>query len=175
VVTRFHRKHASRLLRGGQPVLRRDGDYADGIPPMSGAASRARDGVPLRMLDPAFCPGNRGPHASSSTSLSRPWHVDETYVRIGGGWRYLYRAVDVSGQTIDFLLSAERDLETARRFFRRALGRSDTSHPRTIITDRLVSYREAVRAMKRAGEIWRFPRHRRGRWLNNWSSRIAAG
>jgi transposase, IS6 family len=104
-----------------------------------------------------------------------PWHVDETYVRIGGGWRYLYRAVDVSGQTIDFLLSAERDLETARRFFRRALGRSDTSHPRTIITDRLVSYREAVRAMKRAGEIWRFPRHRRGRWLNNWSSRIAAG
>jgi transposase, IS6 family len=99
------------------------------------------------------------------------WHVDETYVRIGGGWRYLYRAVDVSGQTIDFLLSAERDLETARRFFRRALGRSDTSHPRTIITDRLVSYRGAVRAMKRAGEIWRFSRHRRGRRLNNWVER----
>ena len=35
-----------------------------------------------------------------------PWHVDETYVRVGGEWRYLYRAVDGTGQTIDFLLSA---------------------------------------------------------------------
>ena len=38
-----------------------------------------------------------------------PWHVDETYVRVGGEWRYLYRAVDGTGQTIDFLLSAKRD------------------------------------------------------------------
>jgi transposase-like protein len=41
--------------------------------------------------------------------------------------------------------------KTARRFFRRALDRSNTSNPRTIITDQLVSYRGAVRAMKRAG------------------------
>src|ERR687896_610128 len=52
-----------------------------------------------------------------------PWHVDATYVRVGGAWRYLYRAVDGSGQTIDFLLSAKRDKPAARRFFRRALGR----------------------------------------------------
>ena len=38
-----------------------------------------------------------------------PWHVDETFVRVGGAWRYLYRAVDGTGQTIDFLLSAKRD------------------------------------------------------------------
>jgi transposase, IS6 family len=35
-----------------------------------------------------------------------PWHVDATYVRVGGRWRYLYRAVDGTGQTIDFLLRA---------------------------------------------------------------------
>ena len=96
------------------------------------------------------------------------WHVDETYVRIAGDWHYLYRAVDDTGQTADFLLSAKRDMHAARRFFRRALGRSHTPSPRTIITDRLGGYRGALRAMKRDGELWRFARHRRGRWLNNW-------
>ena len=65
------------------------------------------------------------------------WHVDETYVRVGGAWRYLYRAVDGSGQTIDFMLSAKRDEKAARRSFRRALGRANTRNPRTVITDRL--------------------------------------
>jgi transposase, IS6 family len=96
-----------------------------------------------------------------------PWHVDATFVRVGGQWRYLYRAVDGTGQTIDFLLSARRDKAAARRFFRRALGRANTRHPREIVTDRLKSYPGALRAMKRAGELWRFTRHRRGRWLNN--------
>ena len=96
-----------------------------------------------------------------------PWHVDETYVRVGGQWRYLYRAVDGTGQTIDFMLSATRDKQAARRFFRRALGRANTRHPREIVTDRLTSYPGALRAMKWAGELWRFTRHRRGRWLNN--------
>jgi transposase, IS6 family len=100
-------------------------------------------------------------------SCRGPWHVDETYVRVGGQWRYLYRAVDGTGQTIDFLLSAKRDKKAARRFFRKALGRANTRHPREVITDRLTSYPGALRAMKRAGELWRFTRHRRGRWLNN--------
>ncbi len=96
-----------------------------------------------------------------------PWHVDETYVRVDGRWRYLYRAVDGTGQTIDFMLSAKRDKAVARRFFRQALGRENTRNPRTIVTDRLTSYPGALRAMKRAGELGRFTRHRRGRWLNN--------
>jgi transposase-like protein len=96
-----------------------------------------------------------------------PWHVDETYVRVNGGWRYLYRAVDGTGQTIDFRLSAKRDKKAARRFFKRALGREDTRHPRTVVTDRLKSYPSAIREMKRDGELGRFTRHRRGRWLNN--------
>ena len=96
-----------------------------------------------------------------------PWHVDETFVRVGGGWRYLYRAVDGTGQTIDFLLGAKRDKKTAERFFRRALARDDTPDPREVVTDRLKSHPGALREMKRDGELWRFTRHRRGRWLNN--------
>ena len=64
-----------------------------------------------------------------------PWHVDETYIRVGGQWRYLYRAVDGTGQTIDFLLSAKRDKQAAKRFFRRALGRENTRNPREVVTD----------------------------------------
>ncbi len=96
-----------------------------------------------------------------------PWHVDATSVRVGGQWRYLDRAVDGTGQTVDFRLSATRDKRAARRFFRRALKRETTRHPRVIVTDRLASSPGALRAMKRAGELWRFVRHRRGRWLNN--------
>ena len=55
-----------------------------------------------------------------------PWHVDETYIRVDGEWRYLYRAVDGPGQTIDFLLRAKRDKHAAKRFFRRALRRDNT-------------------------------------------------
>src|SRR3954453_389979 len=76
-------------------------------------------------------------------------------------------AVDGTGQTIDFLLSAKRDKKAAKRFFKRALGRDNTRNPREIVTDRLKSYPGALRGMKREGELWRFTRHRRGRWLNN--------
>src|SRR4051794_1703437 len=62
-------------------------------------------------------------------SCRGPWHVDETYVRVDGQWRYLYRAVDGTGQTVDFLLSAKRDKRAAKRFFRRALTRDNTCHP----------------------------------------------
>ena len=96
-----------------------------------------------------------------------PGHVDATSVRVGGAWRSLDRAVDGAGQTIDFRLSATRDKRAARRFFRRALGRETTRNPRVIVTDRRGSSPGVLRAMKRAGELWRFTRHRRGRWLNN--------
>lgn len=51
-----------------------------------------------------------------------PWPMDETYIRVKGEWVYLYRAVDASGQTIDFLLSPKRDAAAAKCFFRKALG-----------------------------------------------------
>src|SRR5215218_6437996 len=49
------------------------------------------------------------------------WFVDETYVKVNGVWRYVYRAVDQYGQVIDVLVSARRDAATARRFFQRAI------------------------------------------------------
>src|SRR4051794_1096407 len=93
-----------------------------------------------------------------------PWYVDETYIRVNGQWRYLYRAVDGTGQTIDFLLSAKRDKKAAKRFVKRALGREHTRNPREVVTDRLKSYPGALREMKQKGELWRFARHRRGGW-----------
>ncbi len=53
------------------------------------------------------------------------WGVDETYIKVGGQWKYLYRAVDRLGQTVDFLLTAHRDVAAARRFFDRAIDRHD--------------------------------------------------
>ena len=50
------------------------------------------------------------------------WRVDETYIRVKGKWVYLYRAVDYTGATIDFLLSAKRDAAAAERFLAKALG-----------------------------------------------------
>ena len=79
----------------------------------------------------------------------------------------MYWAVDGTGQTIDFLLSAKRDKKAAKRFFKRALGREHTRNPREVVTDRLTSYPGALREMKQERELWRFARHRRGRWLNN--------
>lgn len=53
--------------------------------------------------------------------VGRRWRMDETYIKIKGRWKYLYRAVDTSGQTTDFLLAAKRDTAAALRFFRKAI------------------------------------------------------
>src|ERR687884_804058 len=96
-----------------------------------------------------------------------PGGWDETYVKVKGRWTYLYRAVDRTGQTIDFLLSARRDAEAAKRFFRKALAQPHTRNPRTLTVDKNPAYPAAVAAMKRAGELWRFSRLRQVKYLNN--------
>ena len=60
------------------------------------------------------------------------WRVDETYVKVRGKWMYLYRAVDSTGQTIDFLLNETRSIRAAKRFFRKVLGRPNTTAPRVV-------------------------------------------
>jgi transposase, IS6 family len=55
-------------------------------------------------------------------STNGSWRTDETYVRVAGRWTYLYRAVDSTGATVDFLLSEARDLNAARSFFQKALA-----------------------------------------------------
>ena len=64
--------------------------------------------------------------------VGRSWRMDETYIKIAGQWRYLYRAVDRLGQTVDFLLTAKRDEAAARRFFERAMGLHDVPEKVTI-------------------------------------------
>jgi transposase-like protein len=51
------------------------------------------------------------------------WRLDETYIRVKGEWKYLYRAVDKTGQTIDFLLTAQRAEKAAKRFLTKAIRR----------------------------------------------------
>ena len=65
--------------------------------------------------------------------VGRSWRMDETYIRVKGAWRYLYRAVDKSGQTIDFLLTEHQDTEAALRFLTQAIRRHGV--PETITID----------------------------------------
>jgi transposase-like protein len=74
--------------------------------------------------------------------------VDETYVKIKGKWYYLYRAVDSTGQTIDFMLSAKRDARAARRFFRKMLKAPKHPYPRVINVDQNKAYPPAVEELK---------------------------
>src|SRR5262245_575911 len=70
------------------------------------------------------------------------WRMDETYIRVKGEWRYLYRAVDTYGQTIDFLLTEHRDKGAALRFLKKALRRNGV--PETITIDGSGADRKSV-------------------------------
>jgi transposase-like protein len=95
------------------------------------------------------------------------WRCDETYIRVAGKWTYLYRAVDSTGATIDFLLSARRDTATAKRFFQKALRSPSHPRPRVINVDGNPSYPKAISELKRTRELGRRCRCRPVRYLNN--------
>jgi len=67
------------------------------------------------------------------------WFVDETYVKVNGSWRYVYRAIDQYGQVIDVLLSARRNRQAARRFLQRALTTLKVT-PSEVVTDAAPAY-----------------------------------
>ena len=98
---------------------------------------------------------------------NKSWRVDETYVRVKGRWCHLYRAIDSTGATINFVLSGLRDAATAKRLFRKAL--TDPSHPqpRVINTDQARLYGSAISGVKKAGLLRRRCRHRPVQYLNN--------
>lgn len=73
------------------------------------------------------------------------WRMDETYILVCGQWKYLYRAVDKLGQTVDFLLTARRDLAAARRFFEQAINQHDL--PQSITIDKSGANTAAVRSI----------------------------
>jgi transposase-like protein len=67
---------------------------------------------------------------------SKSWRLDETYMKVNGRDRFLYRAVDSSGQTIDFLLTDRWEAAAAKRFFRRALQNEGNATPQVINVDK---------------------------------------
>lgn len=77
------------------------------------------------------------------------WRVDETYIKVNGSWMYLYRAVDSSGNTIEFLLSKTRDQKAAKRFLCKALRSAHVQTPRVITVDKNPAYPVAVSTTKR--------------------------
>ena len=95
------------------------------------------------------------------------WRVDETYIRVKGKWVYLYRAVDSTGATIDFLLSAKRDAAAAERFLAKALGGENHPAPRVINTDKHAGYPPAIAQLKAEGALEENCRHRPVQYLNN--------
>ena len=91
------------------------------------------------------------------------WRMDETYILISGQWKYLYRAVDTAGQTIDFLLSDKRDAAAARRFLEQAIGLHGV--PRKITIDKSGANKAAVIGM--AAEMDQPIELRQIKYLNN--------
>ena len=104
------------------------------------------------------------PHLRSTNDSYR---VDETYVKIKGQWYYLYRAVDSTGQTIDFMLSAKRDTKAAKRFFRKMLKAPKHQSPRVINVDQNKAYPPAVEELKEEGVLSIATQLRQCKYLNN--------
>ncbi|WP_201864884.1 IS6 family transposase [Microvirga soli] len=98
---------------------------------------------------------------------SGSWRVDETYVRVGGRWKYLFRAVDKHGQLIDFMLSDRRNARAAYRFLRKAIKMMGDYPPFSITTDRLASYPKAIRRLQSEGLLLKDVEHRTSKYLNN--------
>jgi IS6 family transposase len=95
------------------------------------------------------------------------YRVDETYVKIKGEWKYLYRAVDSTGQTIDFMVSAKRDARAAKRFFRKMLKAAPHSSPRVINVDKNPAYPPAVKQLKEEGTLPNRTQLRQCKYINN--------
>jgi putative transposase len=78
--------------------------------------------------------------------VGRSWRLDETYIKVSGQWKYLYRTVDRTGDTVDFLLTSKRDLPAARRFLDRAINLHDV--PEKITIDQSGANTAAIESIK---------------------------
>jgi putative transposase len=105
-------------------------------------------------------------------AVTARWHVDETYIRVRGQWRSLYRAIDSHGDTVEFWFSERRNLTAAKRFLRKALRRH--GRPERIVIDGSQTNREAIlscdttdRLADRSRRKLKPIRIRQSRYLNN--------
>src|ERR687886_352752 len=104
------------------------------------------------------------PHLKMSGTSYR---LDETYVKVGKEWKYLYRAIDSGGDTIEFMLSAERDISAAKRFSKKLMRADNRRLPFTIGTDKHASYPEAFAASVKEKVLPFDCKLRRVKYLNN--------
>jgi transposase-like protein len=95
------------------------------------------------------------------------YRLDETYVKVGKAWKYLYRAVDKEGATIEFMLSAKRDVSAAKRFFKKLMRADHRRLPFTIGTDKHASYPESFAASVKEKVLPFDCKLRRVKYLNN--------
>lgn len=79
------------------------------------------------------------------------WRMDETYIKVGGQWKYLYRAVDKQGGTIDFLLTARRDVTAATRFFQKVMKQN--GDPEKVTMDKSGSNKAAIDAINEGRDV----------------------
>jgi transposase, IS6 family len=104
------------------------------------------------------------PHLKMSGTSYR---LDETYVKVGTEWKYLYRAVDSAGQTIEFMLSAKRGVSAAKRFFKKVVRADHRRLPFTVGTDKHASYPEAFASSIKEKVLPSDCKLRRVKYLNN--------
>jgi len=100
-------------------------------------------------------------------STSESWKVDETYVKIKGIWHYLYRAIDKEGNTLDWMLSRNRNKESAKRFFKKLLGNGHTVEPRVINVDKSPTFPPALSELQAENEAPKKTQLRAIKYLNN--------
>mgnify|MGYP006238710541 CR=1 FL=1 len=101
-------------------------------------------------------------------SSYRFWRVDETYIKVKGKWKYLYRAIDKDGRTIDFYLSHSRNAKAAKRFLQKAIkGFTGWQQPYVINTDQNPSYGKAIKELKKENRLEESIEHRQVKYLNH--------
>ena len=88
-------------------------------------------------------------------------------MRVRGRWKYLYRAIDKEGATLDFYLADRRNAKAAKRFLAKALRRSRDWTPRVINTDKNPAYGAAIAELKQEGRLPKETQHRQVKYLNN--------
>jgi transposase-like protein len=104
------------------------------------------------------------PHLKMSGTSYR---LDETYIKIGKSCMYLYRAVDKEGQTIEFMLSAKRDVSAAKRFFKKMMRADHRRLPFSISVDKNAAYPEAFSASQAERIVPKDCKLMRVKYLNN--------